>query len=1525
MSMRIKCSEPISQKYIYVDPRTNHVHLVMPLVGGETIGLDNTCQTVVELQRFFGKNMSAANERKSAIHELERYRAALEKDIGALDNDKVKKAKKDRLEQVKEYLKALRSIENEYELASLIGAYPSFPEAIKQIMARQTNVLSMQLSPSHPDHVLKAENPVFSVSRGGITVLSKYDMRDSSVGLGPTLRQELASLTIGPKQDAKALVSAAVVKAFGKNAINNEADFNRLKTIIRDQIKTLYNVDVDLSKMYKPHPITKEQSIVTKEFLDTMLGFDEEDKDKIGEYFDAIVGACLSDDFWNTLKTESAFNLIKQATSPVEATANAEKLSIMTQFFLGQVNIFCFSKDLSRTNFGKVLDDNASLSLAVARTVKESLARSQNVEENLFKLINEHYRDFGLSRPLKAEECNAIATRFNTEYSTIKDSPHFDEFTLLTPEKKGDFANHHGTIALSFAQFMEMQFPGKSNRFFRDRAREFRDISGTLAHKNASVAADYEIDEKKLPKMLESSKNIDTIASILTAEVAGSERRVFQNLPPHIVSELMRSKNFDQLKASVISKLTDRSLQALFNQQFSTQVQTFQLTTAMERSLYTRVIDERGPHALDNLSNTPRPDKLNKALQLLNIKITDPGIQVSEGEGFIIHCPPDSVREIVETHQKYQNSIHLTKDMARSLYMMVEERFGAMDGRYIEMQSKDNLKQPDKINLALRLLDVRPQDIHFSEWDGYILTATPAAINNINTMHHYITTRPPRPVAAAATSPSPISAMSPASATATVSKGIPAPTKAAMSPAAAAASTPASSQEARRAAEEQARRAAEEQARRAAEEQARRAAQARAQVTGKAAPSTTPAAAATSPLSKSPPNIPPRENKAPPSAAVSPTAQAAEATGTQKVSPRGKLERAGQLNPELLKMAGMHRQSPSPSSATAAATSPTAASSALASSTGADNQPPNINALMRQPYIPQIVQEGAQRSVNIYRSPTMASVVEARKQKARAGGRGSDWIQKTTGETENTLIEKLKSIPAPRTYSCGEIKNAMGAEKSALQSTGPTFHIVEGLSVNYLHDAPLGQESILMVASQFDFQEAMGPFDAPVSSYINDPTQGPQAQIETLWAALHRKAAKLNNTLPHALTDILPVNLLSKYPQLYQHGYLDLNAITDSSDKQALLTHIKANIDKLKVLPQWAICEASGAKQLQVCCAAPSFQGRAMPEPGSIDDQICQAMVVAQYVATAQLAVLRSRETGQPVPLHLTMVGQGAFKNRPEVIREAMRQVAEVVKDENVQVFVHAFSATDKANLTAQLNTGHVHYDSMPAERFLTLQNPALPQAAAPAAASSAAPQASRPTRPSILPAFSGVQATAQAYPAAAASPAPTPVQTQNITLYSARMSEQELAAGQHRLAIKFPSQAQREAFIEEFKRAAEASRMPREVFESLFTKVSANPDTLYLEPSKQRGPGVYVSANGELSVNLANNTLRDFFKNHLGINVRDAMMPIAGQRGDNALYFNRERLPPMPDRTKSIQTVGTSNIVSEEPGEEKRGLPKKK
>jgi hypothetical protein len=170
-------------------------------------------------------------------------------------------------------------------------------------------------------------------------------------------------------------------------------------------------------------------------------------------------------------------------------------------------------------------------------------------------------------------------------------------------------------------------------------------------------------------------------------------------------------------------------------------------------------------------------------------------------------------------------------------------------------------------------------------------------------------------------------------------------------------------------------------------------------------------------------------------------------------------------------------------------------------------------------------------------------------------------------------------------------------------------------------------------------------------------TQGPQGAIEAAAAALHRSAAESVNKLPHALSNVLEGDSSS----FYENGYLEPHKLSEDRINKVLKT-VQKNINKLRFLPQWVKCEATGVLQLQIFSAAPSYQGQRAPEEGSAGAQLCDVLLATQYEALAKIAVIRHVISKTPFNVHLTLVGQGAFNNPPSVLENAFFKVAAIVK-----------------------------------------------------------------------------------------------------------------------------------------------------------------------------------------------------------------------------------------------------------------------
>ena len=226
--------------------------------------------------------------------------------------------------------------------------------------------------------------------------------------------------------------------------------------------------------------------------------------------------------------------------------------------------------------------------------------------------------------------------------------------------------------------------------------------------------------------------------------------------------------------------------------------------------------------------------------------------------------------------------------------------------------------------------------------------------------------------------------------------------------------------------------------------------------------------------------------------------------------------------------------------------------------------------------------------------------------------------------------------------------------------------------------------AVVQVASQFNALESRGNYFSPVKNWIGDGTQGPRCSLQDVIATKHRESAYLKGKLPDAIKGILEscqINgeKINEKHKIYSHGYLELDKIGEKSinDLKTLTNHIKQNIGNLGLNAQWVTCE-DGKKQFQLFLAAPSFQGHRIDwkkndERTKCFKEICKTLVVAQYKASAQIAVIKSINQNKQIELHVTRVGQSAFGNPKEIMTECLDTIYDTVKNHDVKVIFHDY------------------------------------------------------------------------------------------------------------------------------------------------------------------------------------------------------------------------------------------------------------
>ena len=522
--MRIPFIEPRSSRYIYVDEKTNLVYVMMPTMTssgstqlGETatgltteIGLDNTCKAVYALQEFFGK--STKPRQLTIQHVLRIHQKSLEFDINLIntlspDQMILKQQKQARLEQINEYIALVQQIQESEILDVLEDDFPNYPKPLKRLLRDNTNFFAMVLRPRVPDLYLRSVNPVFSV---GHPFLNEHDdIKTVDSLFVNTLEDSYKALTI-VCQDTK----TRITREIAASTEGTTADFKEIQRILSEKTKAIFNMDIDFTK-------TTTDEAITQDFIDDEMGFERESTTNT-EYIDALFYYAAPTLFDSTLEP------------PFYTAKTPEDLSILTQFFLAEVNIYCYANELSRANFGTVLDASEELSNAVATGVCSAVSNDINIEECLFAFVNQHQNDLQLNRELNHEDRAIINKNVMMHYTAIKGADHKDEFQVFDSSKPGLFVSHQNNICANFCDFIMQVTTIDLSDFIHIRSSaSCKQLHGVLPHNNKWITDGFELNMDAI-----NSKQLASLFELLTKD---SQRSIIKNHPKQIAALFAKS------------------------------------------------------------------------------------------------------------------------------------------------------------------------------------------------------------------------------------------------------------------------------------------------------------------------------------------------------------------------------------------------------------------------------------------------------------------------------------------------------------------------------------------------------------------------------------------------------------------------------------------------------------------------------------------------------------------------------------------------------------------------------------------------------------------------------------------------------------------------------------------------------------------------------------------------------------------------------------------------------------------------
>lgn len=181
----------------------------------------------------------------------------------------------------------------------------------------------MQLRPREQDSFSSVVNPVFIINRDNHAMTGT-----PSSPLYNSMHEAFPELILGKPDLRTQLVNSTL------NALSQNASFEDIQRVLTEKCQTLFGSPVDFQHYIKRRPGgAPENQTVDKAHVDTLMGF--RDDATADEYIDALLGVCASS-LWTTL-TGSPFYLGTYTTRHEQA----ERLSMMTQFYLTQKGLIC--------------------------------------------------------------------------------------------------------------------------------------------------------------------------------------------------------------------------------------------------------------------------------------------------------------------------------------------------------------------------------------------------------------------------------------------------------------------------------------------------------------------------------------------------------------------------------------------------------------------------------------------------------------------------------------------------------------------------------------------------------------------------------------------------------------------------------------------------------------------------------------------------------------------------------------------------------------------------------------------------------------------------------------------------------------------------------------------------------------------------------------------------------------------------------------------------------------------------------
>ena len=667
------------------------VHVLMPLVGGSLIGIDNTCQSVIEMQTFFARAHHADEQRVSAAHMLARYSELLTHDqmmlrtlrpLFTLDDteiDALLALKQRRGEQASTFARLLQRMSADAELNVLRGTFPAHPPTVRTLLQGGdfANLGAMLLCPHFVDHYTRFDHFArFRLQRQGTP--SEFAGR-----LRRAVQMRAAQATGGGAANER--LEALVAQRFGSGS---SFDYESLRSAVADDVNHLFGLDVRASLVDNPS--------TTRDNVAAIMAF--EGNESPSEYVTPLLQLADID--------------LSMYTTSVLQTATAAELGIVLQLFCGLVALYAHA--LYVPNDGA---DAADVGAAMERESASSddftsalvaATTSPNAEAAVIELL---IAQCGVPSSVRTDAAR-LAEILNECWATIKDAPHYDEFVLVFAAR-GGAAVFQNCISIDLAHLATAKpvWAGDDAAFFAANHDAFCELQASAADAGDVTLSPSNLDAvggpltlrwdalSRLPRDDESTKT--ALATLLLCKADGEATPLFATISDVVFEDLVdvlgrldtpgippagagaAGGRADTVLEIMLTQMADQPTLDAFKRRFVAPNRDFKrLTRADARSIYHAATNGGVRNdLLAGLDNHDAPHKMRRALELVaNVRAwgDDAIVSIHMSDtlsGYTIECTPTARQGLDELCSR-PITFHFTPTMARSVYLTAIEHRG---------------------------------------------------------------------------------------------------------------------------------------------------------------------------------------------------------------------------------------------------------------------------------------------------------------------------------------------------------------------------------------------------------------------------------------------------------------------------------------------------------------------------------------------------------------------------------------------------------------------------------------------------------------------------------------------------------------------------------------------------------------------------------------------------------------------------------------------------------------------------------